>query len=322
MTTGGPALDRSPPRVGQHTDEVLAELGYDPAETARLRDAGRGRMIRAAPLTLTAEPFATLPDALHHRGTPSAWARMTRPGQPMHSFLESAFFDDDRSLWLSDVPYGRVFRVAPDGGWRVEHDYDGAPHAMRILPDGRRVAVDYEHGLVALTGRDTYEVLSTGAQDRPFLGLSDMALAPDGSVWFTDSGRSSLSDPTGRVYCLSADGSLRLVLSCVPYANGIALSPDGAWVYVAATRANQVWRLSSALPDEGPPMVGTFPAALGRARAGRAGDQRVGLARGRAGAGRPGLCLRRASAIRSPTCGFRAGSGRPRSPSTRTGRTS
>ena len=215
-------------------------------------------MIRAAPLICVAEPFAALPDALHHRGPPSAWARMTRPGQPMHSFLESAFFDDDRSLWLSDVPYGRVFRIAPDGGWRVEHAYAGAPHAMRILPDGCHLAVDYQHGLVALTGADAYEVLSTGASDRPFLGLSDMALAPDGSVWFTDSGRSSLSDPTGRVYRLSSEGSLRLVLDCVPYANGIALSHDGAWVYVAATRANQVWRLSSALPDEGPPMVGAF----------------------------------------------------------------
>ena len=40
MTVGGPALDRSPPRVGQHTDEVLAEVGYDPAKTARLRTAG------------------------------------------------------------------------------------------------------------------------------------------------------------------------------------------------------------------------------------------------------------------------------------------
>ena len=85
-----------------------------------------------------------------------------------------------------------------------------------------------------------------------------MAYASDGALWFTDSGRTSLSDPNGRVFCLSPDSNLRLVLDCVPYSNGICFSPDGAWVYVAATRANQIWRLSSNLPAKGQPMVGVF----------------------------------------------------------------
>ena len=36
----GPRVDRSPPMFGQHTDEVLAELGYGGAEIARFRAAG------------------------------------------------------------------------------------------------------------------------------------------------------------------------------------------------------------------------------------------------------------------------------------------
>lgn len=210
-----------------------------------------------APL-LTAQPFTVLPEALRHQGEPSAWAKMTRPGQDMHSFLEGAFFDDARNLWLSDVPYGRVFRVSPAGDWEVIHQFAGEPHSMRIAPDGRHIAVDYSRGLLELTAFDEYVALSTGLPDQPFMGLSDMAYGPDGRLWFTDSGRSSLSDPTGRVYCLSPNGDLRLVLDCVPYSNGICLSPDGAWVYVAATRANQVWRVSSKLPENGTPMVGTF----------------------------------------------------------------
>ena len=129
---------------------------------------------------------------------------------------------------------------------------------MRITPDGRHIAVDYRHGLIELTGQSDFNVLSTGLESQPFLGLSDMAYAPDGALWFTDSGRTSLSDPKGRVYCLSPGGVLRLVLDCLPYPNGICFSPDGAWVYVAATRANQVWRLSSNLPTTGQPMVGVF----------------------------------------------------------------
>jgi gluconolactonase len=54
------------------------------------------------------------------------------------------------------------------------------------------------------------------------------------------------------------DGALRCVLNCVPYSNGICVSPDGAWVYVAATRANQIWKFSANLPATGMPMVGTY----------------------------------------------------------------
>lgn len=209
-------------------------------------------------LRLAAEPAFCLPENLRHKGEPSAWARMTRPGQAMHSFLEAAFFDEARNLWLSDVPYGRVFRVSPTGVWKVMHRFDGEPHAMRLAPDGRHIAVDYRHGLIELTGHDSFEVLANGLEGQAFLGLSDMCYGADGTLWFTDSGRTSLSDPHGRVYCLSSAGEMRLLLDCVPYANGICLSPDGAWLYVAATRANQVWRLSSRLPETGQPMAGTF----------------------------------------------------------------
>ena len=37
---GGPAIDRAPPRLGEHTDEILRELGYADADVAALR--GRG----------------------------------------------------------------------------------------------------------------------------------------------------------------------------------------------------------------------------------------------------------------------------------------
>lgn len=176
----------------------------------------------------------------------------------MHSFLEAAFFDDAGNLWLCDVPYGRVFKISPGGDWDVVHQYNGEPHAMRIAPDGKHIVVDYSLGLLELTGHETYEVLSTGLKEQPFKGLSDMCYAPDGTLWFTDSGRTSLSDPSGRVYCLSPGGRLHLVLDHVPYSNGVCLSNDGQSVFVAATRSNQVWRFRAQLPQNGPPMVGTF----------------------------------------------------------------
>jgi len=213
-------------------------------------------MMRYAPM-LEAELLTELPEELHHKGPPTPWAAMTRPGQNIHSFLEGAFFDSDGALWLCDVPEGRIFRVTADGRWELAKSYAGEPHSMRFAPDGRMLVVDYRHGLIALQGTDV-EAIATAIDGVPFLGLSDMCLGPDGRLWFTDSGRTSLSAPHGGVCCLTPDGHLRRLLDCIAYPNGIALSPDGAFVYVASTRANQVLRFATALPAEGPPMLGTF----------------------------------------------------------------
>ena len=35
-----PGTDRSPPRVGEHTDEILAEIGYTDGEIAGFHDKG------------------------------------------------------------------------------------------------------------------------------------------------------------------------------------------------------------------------------------------------------------------------------------------
>lgn len=206
----------------------------------------------------TAAPFATLPQPLHYRGEPNEWVRITRPGQRLHSFLEGPWFDADGNLWLADVPYGRVFRVSPNGEWDIAVEYDGEPHGLTGHPDGVVIA-DYRHGLMLLD--------AAGGVPRPLCApvnadtryaAADCTTARDGSIWFTDPARTSLSDPTGRLFRLRPDAAAPdLVLANIPYPNGVALSPDGKQVYVAATRANAVWRLLADAPDPVWPMVGT-----------------------------------------------------------------
>lgn len=212
--------------------------------------------MRQAPL-LTPKLFAKLPKELHHTGPPTRWAVMTRPGQPLHSFLEAPFFDAAGDLWLSDVAGGRILRLDQARNWHVAHHYDGAPHATRIVSDGCVLVADYFRGLGHVQG-NMFNQISEGLPDTSFAGLSDMVPDSDRGMWITDSGRSSLTTPTGRLWHRSEVGQLRLVLDNVPYSNGVAVSPDGAMVYLAATRANQIWRLASALPVTGAPMVGVF----------------------------------------------------------------
>jgi gluconolactonase len=183
---------------------------------------------------------------------------MTRPGQRLNSFLEGLIIAPDGTPYIADVPYGRIFRISADfRTWSEVLHYDGEPHGLAFTPAGLLVA-DYAKGILRVN-------LSTGTQTpicneyngEPFKGLSDLTVDADSNIWFTDPGRTSLSDPTGRLFRLSVKGILTCVLDNIPYPNGIAISPDGAFVYVAVTRANSVWRLLRVSP-ESKPMAGTF----------------------------------------------------------------
>jgi gluconolactonase len=239
------------------------------------------------PPIVMAEPFTRLPPDLHYTGEPNAWVRMTRPGQRLHSFLEGPCFDAQGTLWLTDVPYGRIFRIDPAGHWDLALAYDGEPHSIKIDVNGSFLIADYRKGLLRFdpdSGATT--LIADGINSERFRGLSDLAIAPDGDVWITDSGRTSLSDPTGRVLRYRTDGTLDLVLANVPYPNGIAVSPNGALVYVAATRANAVWRFLANAPDPVFPMVGTYiqlSGGLGPDGLAVAADGRLAIAHAQAG---------------------------------------
>lgn len=211
------------------------------------------------PPIIEATLFTELPRELHYEGEPTAWVRMTRPGQRLHSFLEGLCFTADDTLWLVDVPYGRVFTIAPSGAWTLAMSYDGEPHSLKPWNDGDFALVDHKRGLHRFApASKRMEVVAASYNGAPFRGLSDIALAPNGDIWFTEPGRTSLSDPTGRLFCYRKDGGLQQVLANIPFPNGVALSPDGKFVYVAVTRANAVWRLFADVAPQTIPMVGTY----------------------------------------------------------------
>jgi sugar lactone lactonase YvrE len=75
-----------------------------------------------------------------------------------------------------------------------------------------------------------------------FKGPNDLILDSKDNLYFTDQGQTGMTDQSGRVYRLSPDGKLDTLIENGASPNGLALSVDERFLYVAMTRANEVWR--------------------------------------------------------------------------------
>lgn len=196
-----------------------------------------------APQIQELEVFSRMPDVFRRRKT-SAWADANRGGQVTDSFLEGPVFDDAGNLYVTDIPFGRIFRIDPAGAWTLVTEYDGEPNGMKFLDAHTLLVTDYKAGLMRIDVRDGAVTpwLQRRNSER-FKGVNDLVLDEQGNVYFTDQGQTGLHDPTGRLYRLRPDGQLDLLLANVPSPNGVALSPDGKLLYLAVTRGNCVWRV-------------------------------------------------------------------------------
>lgn len=211
-----------------------------------------------APIEIQTEVFATLPDAYRKKDTTAEWLIGQRRGLKTHSFLEGPCFDRAGNLYVTDIPFGRIFKITPAGHFDLIAEYPGEPNGMKVVEEGVALIADHKLGLVRLD-------LATGETevyfDRPvlerFKGLNDLHIADNGDIYFTDQGQSGLQDPSGKVYRLSPEGRLDCVLAGIPSPNGIVLDTAQEHVLVAVTRANQVWRLPLLL-DGSTSKVGAF----------------------------------------------------------------
>jgi gluconolactonase len=203
-----------------------------------------------APDVRDTEVFTRMPDRFRRTGVASDWAAANRGGQPTDSFLEGPVFDGAGNLYVSDIPFGRIFRIDPKGAWDEVAEWRGEPNGLKFLNDRELVVTDYRNGLMVcdITSGDVRPYLERRNSER-FKGVNDLTFDSRGNLYFTDQGQTGLHDPTGRLYRLRPDGRLDLLLGNIPSPNGVALSPDERVLYLAVTRGNQVWRVP--LLDDG-----------------------------------------------------------------------
>jgi gluconolactonase len=183
------------------------------------------------------------------------------------------------ALLFSDVPAGRVYRWSAARGLEPAFDVR-RPGAPSGTPGSNGLAFDAEgrlllahHGERALLRREsdsTFTVLAGGFEGRRFNSPNDMAVAADGSLYFSDPPYGlpkTFRDPARQlevcgVYRWSPDGRVARLVDHLEAPNGVALAPDGRTLYVTDVRRGRgaVWAFP--LADDG--AIAGDPTTVGR----------------------------------------------------------
>jgi len=215
------------------------------------------------PRLIGTEIFSAMPDQFRRKGTSTSWADANRPGQATDCFIEGPSFDAQGNLYVVDIPFGRIFKIAPDGEWTPVIEYDGWPNGLKIHPDGRILVADYRHGIMQLdVGSGRMLPVLTARNSESFRGCNDLHIASNGDIYFTDQGQTGLHDPRGRVYRLAPNGRLDCLIDTGISPNGLVLDPSETVLFVAMTRDNAVWR-APLMKDGSVAKVGRFCSMFG-----------------------------------------------------------
>jgi gluconolactonase len=198
----------------------------------------------APPKPITPKVFARIPDKFSCGDRQTIWTETMLHGASVPNFLEGPSFDRAGNLYVTDIPWGRIFKITPQGDVSVAAEYDGEPNGLKFHKDGRGFITDHKNGLMVFdpkTGKvEPYF-------DRPYLqrfkGTNDLIFASNGDLYFTDQGQTGLQDPSGRLYRLRTNGQLDVVLDHIPSPNGLVLNTDENVIFLAVTRDNAVWRV-------------------------------------------------------------------------------
>ena len=212
------------------------------------------------PKVIEARVLTRLPDKFRDKRR-NAWADANKPGHEIDSFLEGPSFDRAGNLYVTDIPYGRIFRISPTLEWTLVAEYDGWPNGSAFHRDGSLWITDYRRGLLRLDAGDPAPILSH-RNSESFKGVNDLTFDREGNCCFTDQGQTGLHDPSGRVYRLRTNGNLDLLVGGIPSPNGVALDTTGKVIFIAVTRANAVWR-GPLLADGSVTKVGAFRTFFG-----------------------------------------------------------
>jgi sugar lactone lactonase YvrE len=182
---------------------------------------------------------------------------------------EDTLIDEDGNV-LTGLEDGRILRVSADGtAISTLADTGGRPLGLEWLPDGKVLVCDTNRGLLTLDKDGRTSTLLAAVDGRPMRFCNNAAVAPDGTIYFSDSSTRFgfehwMADllehsATGSIYRLTPDGAVTQLATNRAFPNGVALSADHQTLYWAETASYAVYKLDLTAPSAEPELFAYVP---------------------------------------------------------------
>ena len=157
-------------------------------------------------------------------------------------FPEGPAFDRDGNLFVVNVDTGVICKVSSEGSIETFVNTGGAPNGAKFHLNGDLYVADRRRGVLVISPSGNIRVVVDTDQGKRFSGPNDLVFDVNGNLYFTDPHGSSAENPFGRVYRFSSSGELTCLASGLAFPNGLVLSRDGQYLFVANTRKNRILR--------------------------------------------------------------------------------
>lgn len=165
---------------------------------------------------------------------------------------EDIAFDEQRRIYTG-LQDGRIMRLTDGSQPQLFADTGGRPLGLCFNSSGDLIVADADKGLLSISGNGSIKVLSTEAEGVAFKLTDAVDIAEDGTMYFSDASSKFFNQdymydlmenqPNGRLMAYyPGNGSTRVLLHGLHFANGVAVSPDQSFVLVAETNRYQILR--------------------------------------------------------------------------------
>ena len=170
------------------------------------------------------------------------------------------------ALYFSDFSFSegfpsRVRRFSPDGTVSTALE-DAGSNGLAVDANGALVAATHKYKAMSrydiATGKRAD--VATRYQGQVFNSPNDIAIAADGTIYFTDPDYQKAAAPGGQpvtgIYRIAPDGAVSLVDGTRKNPNGIALSLNGDTLYVnASDGAVRAYPIKDGVPQQGQDLI-------------------------------------------------------------------
>lgn len=162
---------------------------------------------------------------------------------------------DRRGRLYTGSSDGTIYRVSWVAGREIIEPFvatGGRPLGLAFDAAGNLIVADAHKGLLEVSPQGEVRVLSTEADGAPITYADELAIAEDGTIYFSDASSRFESGfpydmlearPHGRLLAFDPrTGGTRELLDDLYFANGVALSPDESFVLVVESFRYRITR--------------------------------------------------------------------------------